>query len=319
MGGRYRYVSVIAHLYCSMFLNEFACCLGAKGVFLGTQSSSSIPHIGQRIGAQFAELSAQEQRVASFILDHFDDLATFSAAELARLTGVSKSTVSRLFKKLGFESFQVVKQHARQLRSMGVPLVTGNGQPDEQRFKHHLMRENDNLQQTFANIDPETFESVVNALDNASRVVLVGFRNSYPLAVHFRQQLIQTRDNVSLAPQPNQSLGEELVSLGENDVVVLFGFRRRPAIFNNLLTSLIAKDCRVLLFGDATVKPHMPYVDWWFECPLDSISAFDSYASAMSLISLMSNSLLHQRLAKGRVRINAISELYQELDELELS
>lgn len=286
---------------------------------MGTQSSSSIPHIGQRIAAQFAELSAQEQRVATFILDHFDDLATFSAAELARLTGVSKSTVSRLFRKLGFESFQVAKQHARQLRSMGVPLVTGDERPDEKRFKHHLMRENENLQQTFANIDPETFESVVNALDNASRVVLIGFRNSYPLAVHFRQQLIQTRDNVSLAPQPNQSLSEELVSLGKNDVVVLFGFRRRPAIFNSLLTSLIAKDCRVLLFGDATVKHHMPYVEWWLECPLDSISAFDSYASAMSLISLVSNSLLHQRLAKGRVRINAISELYQELDELELS
>ncbi|MCA1772395.1 MAG: LacI family DNA-binding transcriptional regulator, partial [Halomonas sp.] len=62
------------------------------------------PHIGQRITAQFDTLSAQEQRVASFILDHFDDLAVYSAADLARLTGVSKSTVSRLFKRLGFES-----------------------------------------------------------------------------------------------------------------------------------------------------------------------------------------------------------------------
>lgn len=285
---------------------------------MDTQPSSSIPHIGQRITSQFAELSAQEQRVATFILDHFDDLATFSAVDLARLTGVSKSTVSRLFKKLGFESFQVVRQHARQLRSMGVPLVTGSEQPHEERFKRHLTREHDNLRQALASIDPAHFESLVNALDNANRIVLIGFRNSYPLAVHFRQQLIQARSNVSLAPQPNQSLGEELVSLGENDVVVLFGFRRRPTVFNRLLTTLAAKDCRVLLFADATAQNCTPQVDWWLECPLDSISAFDSYATAMSLISLLSNSLLHQRLAKGRARIQAISELYQDIDELEL-
>ncbi|WP_236995694.1 MurR/RpiR family transcriptional regulator [Vreelandella populi] len=282
-------------------------------------SSSSMPHIGQRIATQFVELSTQEQRVATFILDHFDDLATFSGADLARLTGVSKSTVSRLFKKLGFESFQVVKQHARQLRSMGVPLVTGSERPDEERFKRHLAREYDNLRQTFANVDSTNFEAVMNALDHANRIVLIGFRNSYPLAVHFRQQLVQVRDNVSLAPQPNQSLAEELVSLGENDVVVVFGFRRRPAFFNTLLKTLAAKECRVLLFGDATVKNYTRHVDWWLECPLDSVSAFDSYASAMSLISLLSNSLLHQRLAEGRARIHAISELYQELDELELS
>ncbi|BBI52949.1 hypothetical protein HORIV_53700 [Vreelandella olivaria] len=81
------------------------------------------PHIGQRITAQFDALTAQEQRVASFILDHFDDLAVYSAADLARLTGVSKSTVSRLFKRLGFESYRTVKDHARQLRNLGVPLV----------------------------------------------------------------------------------------------------------------------------------------------------------------------------------------------------
>ncbi|WP_224104202.1 MurR/RpiR family transcriptional regulator [Vreelandella aquamarina] len=285
---------------------------------MAISSSSSMPHIGQRITRQFAELSAQEQRVATFILDHFDDLATFSAADLARSTGVSKSTVSRLFRRLGFENFQVVKQHARQLRSLGVPLVTGSERPDEAHFKRHLAREHDNLRQTFASVAPEHFEAVVNALDHAGRIVLIGFRNSYPLAVHFRQQLIQARDHVSLAPQPNQSLAEELVSLGEKDVVVLFGFRRRPAVFNTLLATLAAKECRVLLFGDATARAHAPRVDWWLECPLDTVSAFDSYASAMSLISLLSNSLLHQRLAEGRARIHAIGELYQDIDELEL-
>ncbi|WP_346299826.1 MurR/RpiR family transcriptional regulator [Halomonas sp. BM-2019] len=283
-----------------------------------TQQTAMAPHIGQRISAQYADLSAQEQRVAAFILDHFDDLAVYSAADLARLTGVSKSTVSRLFKRLGFESFQAVKRHARELRNLGMPLVTdpeavgGNGE----RFKRHLAREQENLRRTLGGIEPHAFEAIVMALDQANRLLLVGFRNSYPLAMHFRQQLVQARGDVSLAPQPNQSLAEELVGLGGEDLVVLFGFRRRPRLFDDLVEALAAMPCRVLLIGDATAAGYAEQVDWWLECPLDSISAFDSYASAMSLVSLLANGLLHHRLAQGRARIDTVSELYQRLDEL---
>jgi DNA-binding MurR/RpiR family transcriptional regulator len=285
---------------------------------LRTQQAAMAPHIGQRISAQYAELSAQEQRVASFILDHFDDLAVYSAADLARLTGVSKSTVSRLFRRLGFENFQAVKRHARQLRNLGMPLVTDPDAVggDGERFKRHLAREQENLQRMLGSIEPHAFEAIVLALGQASRLLLVGFRNSYPLAMHFRQQLVQARSDVSLAPQPNQSLAEELVGLGGEDLVVLFGFRRRPRLFDDLVDTLAAMPCRVLLIGDATAASYAERLDWWLECPLDSISAFDSYASAMSLVSLLANGLLHQRLAQGRARIDRVSELYQGLDEL---
>lgn len=276
------------------------------------------PHIGQRISVQYADLSAQEQRVAAFILDHFDDLAVYSATDLARLTGVSKSTVSRLFKRLGFESFQAVKRHARELRNLGMPLVTdpeataGNGE----RFKRHLAREQENLRRTLAGIEPKTIDAIVQGLDQARRVVLIGFRNSYPLALHCRQQMVQVRNEVVLAPQPNQSLAEELVGLSHQDLVVLFGFRRRPRLFDALVEELAILPCRVLLLGDATASSYVEKVDWWLECSLDSISAFDSYASAMSLVSLLANGLLHSRLAQGRARIDSVSELYQRMDEL---
>ena len=285
------------------------------------QQTGLKPHIGQRISAQYADLTAQEQRVAAFILDHFDDLAVYSAADLSRLTGVSKSTVSRLFKRLGFENFQAVKRHARELRSRGVPLVTepgaaaGNGEC----FKRHHERERQNLQTALEGIEPRTFDAVVERLDGARRVVLVGFRNGYPLAVHFRQQLIQARGEVSLAPEPNQSLAEELVGLGEDDLVVLFGFRRRPRVFDALVNELAAMPCRLLLIADATAGGYAEQVDWWMECPIDSVSAFDSYASAMSLICLLANGVLHHNLAQGRKRIAAISDLYDDLGELSTS
>ncbi|WP_252106328.1 MULTISPECIES: MurR/RpiR family transcriptional regulator [unclassified Halomonas] len=278
------------------------------------------PHIGQRITAQFESLSAQEQRVASFILDHFDDLAVYSAADLARLTGVSKSTVSRLFKRLGFESFRTVKAHARQLRNLGVPLVIESDAMAEEgggALARHLQREQENLQRGLGRLDTDDIASAVDALCSARQVVVMGFRNSYPLALHFRQQLIQARAQVRLAPQPSQSLAEEIVDLTADDVVVLFGFRRRPRGLSKLVEALLRSPARCLLIGDPTAAGMAARANWFFEIPLESLSAFDSYATANSLICLLANSVLHQRLAQGRERISQISDGYSELDELE--
>lgn len=280
------------------------------------------PHIGQRITAQFDALSAQEQRVASFILDHFDDLAVYSAADLARLTGVSKSTVSRLFKRLGFESYRTVKDHARQLRNLGVPLVIdANAMQDEAGapFQRHLQREQDNLQRCLNGIAADQFAALVERLDSARHVVVIGFRNSYPLALHFRQQLIQARSQVRVVPQPNQSLAEEIVDLNEQDVVVLFGFRRRPAAFAALVNALEHSPAQVALIADPTAVNFASQVNWMMEVPLESLSAFDSYATANSLICLLANGVLHRCLGEGRQRINAISDIYADLSELESS
>ena len=57
--------------------------------------------IDERLRSHYAALTPQEQRVADFIFDHPDHLMSHNSAELARLSGVSKATVSRLFRRLG--------------------------------------------------------------------------------------------------------------------------------------------------------------------------------------------------------------------------
>ena len=43
--------------------------------------------LDERLKAQYPSLSPQEQRVADFIFDHFDDLISYNSAELAQLSG----------------------------------------------------------------------------------------------------------------------------------------------------------------------------------------------------------------------------------------
>ncbi|MBN3082592.1 MurR/RpiR family transcriptional regulator [Pectobacterium polaris] len=274
--------------------------------------------IDERLRDRYSELSPQEQRVADFIFDHFDDLISYNSAELARLSGVSKATVSRLFKRLGYPSYRDMRDELRTLRQSGMPLADNrDAVQGNTLLARHYKQEMANLTQWINQIDPMQFGAVIQALMQAQRLCLIGLRNSYPVALHLRQQLLQIRQQVTLLTQPGQTLSEELVDLTAQDVVIVVAFRRRPRLIQPLLAQLQKRGVPVLLLCEPQVSTLMSLATWSLCVPLDSVSAFDSYSSAMSLVNVISNALLHEMLHDGRQRIHQIVDLYGELDELE--
>lgn len=270
--------------------------------------------IDERIERHYAELSPQEQKAADTLLDRLGDLATYNAAELARLSGVSKATMSRLFRRLGFEDFNEVKEHTRSIRSSGMPL---GPQSSDDGLAAHLGQEQENLRRLAESFDEDKLSGASSALASAGTVLLLGFRNSYPVALHLRQQLLQCRKGVAVAPQPGQSLGEELAGLGSGDAVVLFGFRRRPAEFRKVLQAASATGAAIILIGDPSARRLAADATLWFECPLDGAHAFDSYAAAMSLVTVLANGVLLVLGRAGRERVREVTGLFDSLGEIE--
>ncbi|HEI8869029.1 TPA: MurR/RpiR family transcriptional regulator, partial [Serratia odorifera] len=90
-----------------------------------------------------------------------------------------------------------------------------------------------------------------------------------------------------------------------------------PRQLRAVLTQLHSRQVPTLLICEPQAQALLPLANWHLAAPLDSVSAFDNYASAMSLANLLSNALLHEMLAQGRQRIHQIADLYGDLDELE--
>lgn len=275
--------------------------------------------IDARIEATYADMPPQERRVADFLLEHLGDLAIFSAAEISRHTGVSKATVSRMFRKLGFEDFKEVRDHALALRASGQPTAAPvlSGDNDSTGVQRHIEHENQNLTRLTEQLSDGRLGQAVELVKNAKRILIIGLRNGYPPAAHLHHQLIQMRDEVRLAPQPGQSLGEELTGVQQGDLIILLGFRRRPQLFSQLARQTAASEADVLCIGDATARPYAQGADCWIECPVDSGGAFDSYAAPMSLISLLANGVLNASLPASRRRISHVAAAYDDLEELE--
>ncbi|WP_340680813.1 MurR/RpiR family transcriptional regulator [Paraglaciecola sp.] len=271
--------------------------------------SKTKPSFIKRIEQNYTELPPNARKIADHLLHNASDVVSHTVTELANITHTSKATVSRFFRQLGYDSHVDVKHEMNELRSAGYPISMQTNEVSG--FKAELNR----LKQTFAYIDNQQLTALVESIIKSKRITLIGFRNSYPVALHFRQQLQQIHGQIRLLPQPGQTISEDLEDITADELVIVIGFRRRPKLFATLLEQLDAQ--QIVLFADPSGQIYKDKVGSLFICQLGQEQALDSYAAPMSLVSVICNKVLTELAQSGHKRVNRISERFRVLNEIE--
>ncbi|WP_129784514.1 MurR/RpiR family transcriptional regulator [Promicromonospora panici] len=275
-------------------------------------TSPTTTPLEDRIAAGYRDLSPQERRAADALLDHLGDLGTYRATELAALAGVSKATMSRLFRKLGYDDFEGLREHLRAQRGRGLPIAVD----PSPGLRERLEQEVKNLEKIYSSLDDAMLDEVAEALATARDVVVVGRRGSLGPATQLRRNLIQVRGRVHLAPGPGQSLADDLVGLGPEDVVVVVSIRRHAFKVAAMVESLLADGVRVLLLADSSLRHLAGSVTWWIECPITTEGAFDSMVAPVSVTAVLSDRV-HEVLDGSAERVEAIDARYALLREID--
>ncbi|MEG3766445.1 MurR/RpiR family transcriptional regulator [Alteromonas sp. 14N.309.X.WAT.G.H12] len=261
------------------------------------------------IEQHYPSLPPSARQIANYLQQHPIAIVSQSTAEIAKTTHTSKATVSRFFRQLGFTSHQDAKDTILAMREKGLPVALDDQEVD------HFQKELRNMSLTYEGLKTSAVNDVVELLAHSERITLIGYRNAYPLALHFRQQLKQVRSTVRLLPQPGQTLGEDLVDIPSNEVVVLLGFRRRTKLFKRIISVL--QNHTTILITDPTGQIYNQKVDHLLVCHPGQTLAFDSYAAPMSLISFLANKVFERLGDKAANRAAYISKMYDDLEELE--
>ena len=273
--------------------------------------------IEQRITHIYDELSPAQRQLASCILNHQGDISSYSATELAQLANVSKSAVTRLLQRLGYKNFGEAKRHTR--TNSRWQSTTKEEKVQQTRFDDYIHCDQKNIAATLASIHPNDFQKAIKAIAQASRVFVIGYRNNYALALQLRQQLTQCRPNVLLLPIPGQTLGEEIASFTKKDVIIVLGVRRRPSWLKDIMSTLHKRGLQLIYITDHADANPKTVSDIHFSCVVRGVSAFDSYASVMSVISMLTNGVYQESYVHANARIQAIEETYQTLNELDMA
>jgi DNA-binding MurR/RpiR family transcriptional regulator len=280
-----------------------------------------LPSLESRIRGRYEQMSAVEQKLSDVILASPGHLAMQTATELATHAGVSKSTTTRFFRALGYDSYDSARREARKASTSGSPLYLqhlGDEDRDPQALiQHHLDQEIANLVKTYGSLDQAELFQMAQAIAKARRVVLIGYRHSQTIALMFRRNLVQVRGDILLLPAPGDSLAEYMAGLGERDVAICIGLRRRVPQLESAMAGMAALGVQLLYISDVLAGKPAQLARWVIRCHTEGSLMFDSNAGVSGITNLLC-SLVGKELAGEKSTHLAQAEvLHQQLGELE--
>jgi DNA-binding MurR/RpiR family transcriptional regulator len=275
--------------------------------------------LSARIRLHQEDMPPAERKLAAWILEYPGSLASHSASEITVMAGVSNSVMTRLVKRIGYDSYDQMRRLARDGMDSGSPLfllkaaAPGEG-PDDEMLGQQLGASIANLQDTFRAVDARSIDTIVGAIAKAPKVGVFGQRNSYFFAAYLRWQLIQFRRNVYLMPGAGETLAEHVAGLGAGDVVILFGLRRRVALGEQLIEAIHRQRASTLLVTDSGKDGGLG-ATWVLRCQTQSAMPLDNHVSVMALCHVLSAQLIALSGAEGRKHLARIEELHDDLRE----
>lgn len=292
--------------------------MSSKVISSSAQPSASLE---SRIRNRYDQMSAVEQKLSDVILASPGQLAMQTATELAISAGVSKATATRFFRALGYDSYDAARREARKASSGGSPLylqhLNDTDQDPKALIQHHLDQEVANLAKTYESLSHTDLAQMTQAIAKARRVVLIGFRHSQTIAVMFRSNLIQVRDDILLLPAPGDSLAEYLAGLDERDVAICIGLRRRVPELESAMAAMAELGVHLLYISDVLAGKPAKLARWVIRCHTEGSLMFDSNASVAGVTNLIC-SLVGKELAGEKSTHLALAEvLHQKLGALE--
>jgi DNA-binding MurR/RpiR family transcriptional regulator len=275
------------------------------------------PSIESRIHEHYAALPESERKLADVVLERAADLSAFKASELSALAGVSKAAATRLFQRLGFDSFDEARRTARARRDWGSPLYMGSGGAGGAALSGLPALLEDEialLRQTVHRQSPAVIDDVAAAMVGARRIWLLGFRNSRFMADYLRWQLIQFRGDVTVLPGDGETVGEYLADLTDRDVLVVIALRRRVRGLLEVMGSARGAGVPIILITDPTARRLPALATWTLTVDTQGRFAFDSCGSALALCRFLAVTALGKAGRRGRAHMERVERQHEALD-----
>lgn len=273
-----------------------------------------------RIFGAFDTFSPAERRLADALIKAHGELARYSATELSHEANVSKATTARFFQKLGYTDFRHARRQALQSRPWGSPLeaLAELTEPLQGRgnLGRHVANDIRNLTETAEAIAPQDLEQAVSILAGARRILVVGFRNSHSLAAYAFMVLNSIKPDVRLLGTGGLASPEQIADLGDSDVILAVGFRRRPYALRQILETAGARGISSVLITDTTASKTSKLANVTLTCQNQGAYLFDSYVSGLTILNFLCSTVALNLGDPAWARLSEIEELHDAFGDL---
>ncbi|MEJ2287738.1 MAG: MurR/RpiR family transcriptional regulator [Deinococcales bacterium] len=236
------------------------------------------------------DLTPSQRVVAEYLLGRRDSAAFETAAEVARNTGVSESTVVRLAGGLGLDGYPALQALVRRMLRDRLSTVrrmehaARDLQGDTDLLERVRVRDTENLDRTYASLSRVAFDRAVELLARAERRVAIGLRTSHSLAVLFATALGYVGRDVELLDLGIGDAFDRLDRLGPGSVAVGFSVPRYTSATAELLAFARDRGAHTIAFTDSPVSTLGRIADVTLTAVTDMDAFFESFTAPLSLV-----------------------------------
>lgn len=275
--------------------------------------------IEQRIFAIYETLSPSERQLADVLLEHQQNMASYTALELSEMAKVSNATAARLVRRLGYKSVNDARRQTRAAQYWGSPLDrvgdASESTSDAPTMTQMALADTANLKLTDENLNPAELAQAVDILHSSSRVWLWGVRHGFGLAHLAKHYLGFALDDVHVIPS-GSGLSDDFAAFRPGDALVVFAFRRRPDSLPALLAEAKKIGVRIIMIADTSAARNTRDVDVVLRCWCNSPAVFTSLTAGVSVVNYLSWALLEKLGEKGIQRLQAMEQLLIVTDDI---
>ncbi|MDQ0323776.1 DNA-binding MurR/RpiR family transcriptional regulator [Pararhizobium capsulatum DSM 1112] len=213
--------------------------------------------ISEKVQELAATLTRAEKKVVEAIFQKPKAVALGTAADLAHGVDVHEATVSRLVRKLGFESYSSFRSAMQSefIPSQEPATRMGNSlarASDVSLLSMLVTQEISALSMIEDNIGMGVINDIARELMGARRIFLFGRGNAETLSLMMLKRLRRFgRDTSQLSGDPRE-LAEQALSFGRGDVVLIFAFRRAPRGYAPLIESIREVGAKSIVISGAS-------------------------------------------------------------------
>lgn len=264
------------------------------------------------IQVKFPRLSKGQKLIAEYILKSYDKAAFMTAAKLGNSVGVSESTVVRFANELGFSGYPKLQKALQELIKNKLTTVQRLELSKEfisntDTLKGVLKADMENIRATLEKINPYTFEQVLNSIFEAKNIYIIGLRSSTALAEFLGFYLNIILQNVRTVSYGISDIFEQMINVGEGDLVIGIGFPRYATKTIDALDFSKRRGAKVLAITDSLLSPLASQADYTLIAQSNMASFVDSLVAPLSVI----NALI---IAVGMKEKDSISDTFTNLE-----
>jgi len=263
-------------------------------------------------------LTESQNRVAQYIMEHYEEAIFLTASKLAMQAGVSEATIVRLAQVLGFKGYPEMQRMLREKLQGRLTTVTRL----EETVRHvrndgdiltKVMQEDiRNLSRTLQDLSLETFHQAVVDLQKARRIYVVGMRGAHAPALVLALYLRYLKRQATAVMPGYGDVWNTLHGMGSEDLVIGISFPRYTKLTVDVLEYAHEQGARVGAITDSPFSPLARNADWVLPVHSRLDSFIESFTAAMSLVNALLTSLSVQDPEETMKALKERESLWQQ-------